>query len=158
MAAMDSTATSVLTDANRSTRLDSVQAPIVLPLRRGVLIADDDASIRLLLETALNQHGFTVWAASDGKEALDLYEHHRRDIALVLLDVRMPVLDGPQTAAVLRRLEPGLTLCFMSGHSGDYSLEQLLKLGAACIFEKPFSMTEAVETIEYLTQHTAVKK
>jgi CheY-like chemotaxis protein len=120
------------------------------PGRRGVLVVDDDASIRLLLDVALRQRGFTVWKASDGEEALGLYRLHRDAIALVLLDVRMPVLDGPQTIAALRQLEPALCFCFMSGNSGDYTTEWLLKLGATCVFEKPFSLSKVVQTIEKL--------
>jgi len=114
---------------------------------------DDDASIRLLLEIALRERGFTVWKAANGQEALRLYRLYHREIALVLLDVRMPGLDGPETVATLRQVEPNLPFAFMSGHSGDYSLEQLKGLGPACIFEKPFELSEVVQTIEKVTEH-----
>jgi CheY-like chemotaxis protein len=123
---------------------------------RGVLVVDDDHSIRHLLDTALRQRGFTVWIASNGKEGLDLYRGHRHEIDLALLDVRMPVLDGPETAAALQELEPALCICFMSGHSGDYSSEQLLELGAVCVFEKPFRLAEVLQTIEQLTERSTV--
>jgi CheY-like chemotaxis protein len=47
-----------------------------------------------------------VWLAAGGQEALDLYQRHREAIDVVLLDVRMPGLDGPQTLAALRALNP----------------------------------------------------
>jgi CheY-like chemotaxis protein len=125
-------------------------------LPRGVLVVDDDASIRLLLDAALQQRGFTVWTACNGEEALNLYRNHRDAIALVLLDVRMPVLDGPQTLAVLRQWEPALTFCFMSGQSGDYSPEQLLALGAACVFEKPFRVADVQKTVEQLIERAVL--
>jgi CheY-like chemotaxis protein len=124
--------------------LHSTRAP-------GILVVDDDPSIRLLLDVGLRQRGFTVWKAANGEEALALYRLHRDAIALVLLDVRMPVLDGPQTVAALRQLEPRLSFCFMSGNSGDYTAERLLQLGAACVFQKPFSLTHVLETLEQLT-------
>src|SRR5207245_10560710 len=120
--------------------------------RRSILVVDYDPSIRLLLDVALRERGFTVWKACNGEEALELYRLHRDVIRLVLLDVRMPVLDGPQTVAALRELAPGLRFCFMSGNSGDYTAEQLLRLGAARIFEKPFPLTHVLETIEQLTE------
>jgi CheY-like chemotaxis protein len=125
-------------------------------LPRGVLVVDDDASIRLLLDAVLRQGGFAVWTAGDGEEALQLFERHRQAIGLVLLDVRMPILDGPQTVAILRQWEPTLTFCFMSGESGDYSPQQLLAQGAAGIFEKPFCVFEVQEKIEQLFKRGAL--
>src|SRR5262249_34606318 len=133
--------------------MDSCPAAAVLP--RGVLVVDDDASIRLLLDVVLRERGFAVWEASNGEEALDLYRLHRRNIGLVLLDVRMPVLDGPQTAVALRQREPGLRFCFMTGHSGDYSLDRLLELGAAFVFDKPFCLADVLQTIEQLIEPPA---
>jgi DNA-binding response OmpR family regulator len=121
-------------------------------LPRGVLVVDDDASILRLLDVALCERGFTVWKASNGKEGLSLYHLHRGDIALILLDVRMPVLDGPQSVAGLREVDPDVRFCFMSGHSGEYSHDHLLALGAACVFEKPFSLAEVLRTVEQLTR------
>jgi CheY-like chemotaxis protein len=157
VAALDTlcTTVSVAVDSERSTLLElapDAESPV---LPRGVLVVDDDASIRLLLDAALRQRGFTVWTACDGEEALRLYRRHRPGIALVLLDVRMPLLDGPQTVAVLRQWEPALTFCFMSGQSGDYSPQELLALGAACVFQKPFRVAEVQETVEQLTERAA---
>jgi CheY-like chemotaxis protein len=145
---------------------DPVQSPLIetrpvaadRALRRGVLIVDDDASIRLLLDVALRQRGFTVWKASNGEEALGLYRLHRDAIVLVLIDVRMPVLDGPHTVAALRQLEPALCFCFMSGNSGDYTLEWLLQSGAAFVFEKPFNLAEVLQTIEELTESATLAR
>ena len=68
----------------------------------------------------------------------------------------MPILDGPQTVAALRQWEPALTFCFMSGESGDYSRQQLLALGAACVFDKPFCVLEVQERIEQLSKQAAL--
>jgi CheY-like chemotaxis protein len=158
MAALNTfcTATSVAVELNRSARVELGPDAGSPALPRGVLVVDDDASIRLLLDAALRQRGFTVWTACDGEEALELYRLHRSAIALVLLDVRMPILDGPQTVAVLRQWEPALTFCFMSGQSGDYSPQQLLALGAACVFEKPFRIAEVQEIVEQLSERAAL--
>ena len=51
-------------------------------------------------------YGFTVWSAANGPAALEVYRRQQDDIAVVLLDVRMPGLDGPQTLAELQRLNP----------------------------------------------------
>src|SRR5215831_19005930 len=68
----------------------------------GVLVADDDHLVRVLVQLGLERDGVDVWLASSGKEAIQLYRTHRESIAVVLLDVHMPGLDGPATLDALR--------------------------------------------------------
>src|SRR3954470_11871134 len=70
--------------------------------RRGVLVVDDEECVRDVLDAMLRQQGFAVWLAADGWEALEVYRLHLAAIDLVLLDVRMPGLDGPATLTALR--------------------------------------------------------
>src|SRR5437879_4226089 len=63
----------------------------------GILIVDDQAHVRDVLSIGLRQEGFAVWLAANGREAFDLYRCRRADIDVVLLDMHMPVLNGPQT-------------------------------------------------------------
>jgi CheY-like chemotaxis protein len=113
----------------------------------GVLVVDDDPLIQGMLRTGLSRHGFEVWLASNGSEAIDLYRLHRRAIAVVLLDVRMPGLDGPQTLDALRRMNPAVEACFMSGETGCHHPSSLLKRGARCVFAKPFRLDNLVQTL-----------
>lgn len=110
--------------------------------RPGLLVVDDDESIRTLLRVALHQSGFTVWAAASAAEAVTLFRQHRDDIDAVLLDVRMPGTDGPQTLALLQKLRPGVRCCFMSGHIGAYTEQDLLERGAVRVIAKPFHLAE----------------
>jgi CheY-like chemotaxis protein len=138
--------------------VDLLQAPIqesdqsstAAVTTSGILVVDDEMAIRSMLEVALRQQGLAVWSASNGREALDLYQHHLKAVQVILLDVRMPILDGPHTLAALRELNPDIQCCFMSGHSGDYSHESLLQLGAAHVFFKPFKLTEVIHAVEEL--------
>jgi CheY-like chemotaxis protein len=116
----------------------------------GILVVDDEAPVRALLEAGLRQYGFTLWMAPDGYQALEIYRQHQDAIALVLLDVRMPGLDGPQTLARLRQIRPEVRCCFMSGHTGAYSEQGLLDLGAVHVFRKPFQLAELVQTLRWL--------
>jgi CheY-like chemotaxis protein len=110
-------------------------------------VAEDDETIRALLGTALREQGLPAWLARDGTEALDLFRRHRREIGAVLLDVRMPRLDGPATLAAIRKIDPQVPCCFMSGYSADYSEEELLALGAVRVFDKPFRLHEVLEVL-----------
>jgi CheY-like chemotaxis protein len=116
----------------------------------GILIADDMQSILTVLKCSLESRGFNVWLAMDGDDALDLYRQYRQEIDLVLLDVQMPGLNGPQTLVHLRRLDPDLVACFMTGNSGAYTEEELLECGVSCVFNKPFRPVEVADLLQRL--------
>jgi CheY-like chemotaxis protein len=118
----------------------------------GILVVDDDKILLALLQTTLQKNGFTVWLAASGREAIDIYERHRAQINVVLLDVRMPGLDGPRTLLELQRLDPAVPCCFMSGYSADYSQADLLSRGALYFFDKPFRMDEVVRVLVGLAE------
>ena len=106
----------------------------------GVLIVDDEDYVRSILQVALRHEGHTVWLAGDSREAFDLYRRHHESIDVVLMDVRMPGRDGPQTLAALQNLNPHIRCCFMSGNLGTYTEERLFDLGAVAIIPKPFHL------------------
>jgi CheY-like chemotaxis protein len=124
----------------------------VSPRQRCILVVDDDAAVRFLLDVALRHHGFAVWQAADGQEAVELYQQEGSEIDLVLLDVRMPRLDGPHTLAALMRLNPRVRCCFMTGNAGNYSEDGLLELGAARVFPKPFQLAEIAQALTQLVE------
>jgi CheY-like chemotaxis protein len=105
-----------------------------------VLVVDDEPAVISVLCYALRSHGFGVRQAADGQEALSVYRQHGPDIDLVLLDVRMPGMDGPQTLRALRDLDPDVRCCFMSGYAGGDDEAELLRLGAARVLAKPFRL------------------
>jgi CheY-like chemotaxis protein len=120
--------------------------------RPGVLVVDDEHFVRSILQLGLARSGFNVWLASNGQEAVDLYREHRADIGVVLLDVRMPGLDGPATLDALRHLNPDVLACFMSGDMGNYEPEDLRRGGPACAIAKPFHLDDLANILRLLTQ------
>ena len=113
----------------------------------GILVVDDEEGVRGVLEIGLRLQGFTVWTARSGQEGIDLYRRHRETIDLVLLDVRMPGLDGPRTLAALQEVEPRIPCCFMSGDVDSYADGQLRNLGAATVIWKPFDLAEVMQML-----------
>jgi two-component system, cell cycle sensor histidine kinase and response regulator CckA len=109
----------------------------------GILVVDDDSGVRSVLNKWLHRQGFDVWLAADGQEALDLFWRHHELIDVVLLDVGMPGLDGPQTASSLLQIKPRMRFCFMSGDPGGYTDQKLRELGALAVIAKPFRLAEA---------------
>ena len=112
-----------------------------------VLVVDDDDLVRQFLGTALRLSGFAVRLADGGHQAVAIYRDHGGDTAAVLLDVRMPGMDGPATLLALRALNPAVRCCFMSGYTEASIREELLALGAEAFFHKPFNMAEVTRAL-----------
>ena len=88
------------------------------PIRGGgelVLVVDDEPAIRTVAERLLQRFGYRVATASQGAEALDVFAAKRDEIAVVLTDMAMPVMDGPALIAALREIEPGIRIIGTSG-------------------------------------------
>jgi CheY-like chemotaxis protein len=120
------------------------------PRPRGVLIVDDLEAVRRMLNDRMRRHGFAVWLAADGSEAVELYRRHRDAIDVVLLDVQMPGRDGPETLAGLREINPGVVCCFMTGNPGRYTEQMLVDCRAAAVFRKPLPLREVAEQLARL--------
>ena len=110
---------------------DAEQKPVIL-------VVDDVMAIGMMLDLGLSQDGFAVRMATTGDEAIELYRKHHNEIALVLMDVQMPGMDGPATLATLQQINPKLKCCFMSGSTGRYTSQELLDTGAVHVVMKPF--------------------
>jgi CheY-like chemotaxis protein len=102
----------------------------------------------------MQTHGFAVWVAENSLAAVELYRRHHDAIDVVLLDVRMPIRDGPETLAALRELDPYICFYFMSGDLGKYSKENLLALGAVDLFCKPLRLRELAREFKRIATPT----
>ncbi|MBN6546348.1 ANTAR domain-containing response regulator, partial [Actinacidiphila bryophytorum] len=118
----------------------------VPPLTTRVVIAEDEALIRLDLKEMLEEEGYSVVGeAGDGETAVKLAEEHRPD--LVILDVKMPVLDGISAAERIagEKLAPVLMLTAFSQRE---LVERARDAGAMAYLVKPFSKSDLVPAIE----------
>ncbi|WP_310569879.1 ATP-binding protein [Gemmatimonas sp.] len=112
----------------------------------GVLLVDDDLAVRTTTRRLLERHGWRVLEAPDGEAALALFRAHRDQIALVLTDVRMPVMDGVQLALAVRRIVADFPVVFFSGYD---ELEQHAVEGidSVPLIAKPFSTSELLRVL-----------
>jgi CheY-like chemotaxis protein len=120
-----------------------------------LLVVDDEPAIGALLNVALRRQGFDVLVAASGQEALDVYRQRHETVALILMDVRMPGLSGPETLDFLRQIKPDVRCCFMTGYSGEYAEKDLLERGATFIFAKPFILAELTRILWQLLGYHA---
>ncbi len=121
----------------------------VSPKRHGttILLVEDDETMRSLTRQLLQQHGYTVLEADDGKSALDVVESRKGPIDLVLTDVVMRRMSGPELVERLHASHPDLKAVFMSGYTGELIAErEVLKRGIT-LLEKPFSRAALLNTI-----------
>ena len=93
---------------------------IIAPLRGNetVLLVEDEDAVRRIMSTVLKRQGYTVLEASTPIIALELFERHADDIALLLTDVVMPVMGGPALAQRMVAVRPALRVLFVSGYAG----------------------------------------
>jgi two-component system cell cycle sensor histidine kinase/response regulator CckA len=106
-----------------------------------ILLVEDDARVREPLQLALERHGYRVVAASNGDEALGAFASAQPRIELVVTDVVMPYMSGPQLVDELRQTHPGLPVLYVSGYP-ERSLELLNERGeegAWALLQKPFT-------------------
>jgi PAS domain S-box-containing protein len=84
-----------------------------------VLIVDDEASIRQITAQTLEAFGYRALVAGDGAEAIAVYAQHQHEIAVVITDMMMPVLDGPSMIQVLQRIKPNVRIIAVSGGTAN---------------------------------------
>jgi PAS domain S-box-containing protein len=114
--------------------------------RERILIVDDEPDIALILKLQLEDAGYETARAKDGGEALDLLK--REDFSLVLLDIKLPKLDGIQ---VLERLGPALqelAVVMMTAHGSEDVAVESMKKGALDYIAKPFSGEDMLKKVD----------
>ncbi len=121
-----------------------------------VLVVDDEFSIREMIKDSLEMYNYRVMLASDGMEAIALYDREWEQIAVVLLDMMMPNLHTPYIIRALQRINPAVKVVAMSGTSANESIVERYDLGA--FLTKPFMTTEMLSTLANLELNLKVDR
>jgi PAS domain S-box-containing protein len=121
----------------------------VSPKRQGttILLVEDDEIMRSLTRQLLKEHGYTVVEADDGKTALEWMESHPSPIDLLLTDVVMRNMSGPELVERLTVSNPALKVVYMSGYTGELMANREVLKPGVTLLEKPFSRTSLLNTI-----------
>lgn len=115
-----------------------------------ILLADDENMVRESCAEVLESMGYTVLQAEDGKQAVSVFEQHQDQIALVILDVVMPYLGGPQLAIRLQQVKPDLPVLFATGYDRESVLDPSMRMEHCEIITKPYLFKELGEMIQRL--------
>jgi CheY-like chemotaxis protein len=124
------------------------EAPAFLPSGEGelILVVEDEASVREVIQATLEAHGYRVMTASDGSEAVALYAQHQEEIQAVITDMAMPFMDGPSTIRVLQRINPQVKIIAISGMDYDRLLTDASE-NVKAFLPKPFTTKRLLRTL-----------
>ncbi len=121
--------------------------PAVLTGSETILVAEDEAELRRAAARVLARHGYRVLEAANGAEALAVARAHRREIALIVADVVMPVLGGPQLLRALRAEGDPVRILFTSGYAArDAQATQTLDPGLPFL-AKPWTIADLLRLV-----------
>ncbi len=128
-----------------------------------ILVIDDEPVLRLTFKHLLEDKGYRVWVAENGREGMEVF--HRHPIDLVITDIVMPELDGFATIELLRSEAPTLPIIAMSAVADEREMQRSLTDPAFCCVSKPlnhrvlFSLVRAIlvpsPSVETVREHSS---
>ncbi|MGA9042815.1 MAG: response regulator [Terriglobales bacterium] len=123
-----------------------------------VLLVEDEAALRMLAAESLKRLGYSVLQAGNGLEALKIAEQHPGKIDIVVTDVVMPRMGGPELVEKLRAQRAEIGVIFMSGYTETAVIENATVSSGAFLLNKPFSTELLARKISELQQRSAANK
>ena len=104
-----------------------------------VLVVEDDAQVRAVVLSILRRAGYVLLEANSAAQAFSVVEHHSAEIQLLLTDVVMPGLSGPELARELKSRRPRLKVLCMSGYTEDAVLQHGILEAEMAFIQKPLT-------------------
>ena len=112
-----------------------------------VLVVEDEDTLRIAVSKMLRMRGFSVIEAIDGNAAVDLFRAHEPDIAVVLLDMTLPGLSGPEVFAELRRIRPDVKVILTTAYSQETTMTTVGGQQAWAFIRKPYQLNDLVRLL-----------
>jgi PAS domain S-box-containing protein len=113
-----------------------------------ILLVEDDEMFGSLTRQMLEEHGYRVLSAKDGKSALDTVEANDGSVKLVLTDVVMRGVSGPELVTRLKKSHPGIRVVYMSGYTGELIADRDVLESGITLLEKPFTRASLLKAID----------
>jgi len=120
-------------------------------MARSILVVDDERTLRETLAEGLEEEGFVVFQAADGREAVEAFRRHHPD--LILLDLMLPELSGTEVCRIIRA-ESGVPILMLTAKSAEIDKVVGLELGADDYVTKPFSFRELLARVRALLRRS----
>lgn len=113
-----------------------------------VLLVEDEEIVRKLCRQVLETCGFKVIEASNGIEALEIYENQAEEIDILMTDIVMPKMGGKELAERIREISPDMLILFMSGYPNDQGTREGLSEADVNYLQKPFTINTLTEKLK----------
>ena len=113
-----------------------------------ILVVEDNDLVRSLQQQALTEAKYNTIAASDGKEALNIFKERHAQIDLVVLDVMLPEMNGRDCLMELKRINPEVKVIILTGSDSNAELNLEIKPHVREFLTKPFRMSRLLEAVE----------
>ena len=114
--------------------------------KKAVLFVDDEEMVLKVGSLMLQKLGYSVLTASKGQEAIEILKENK--VAFVILDMRMPGMNGYALYPQLKKIQPKVKILLASGYAGDHSEKGLISIGFDGFIQKPFDLKQLSEKIE----------
>ena len=118
--------------------------------KKSILLADDEAAVRAVASAMVSRLGYGVLEAENGETALGLFRENRDDIACIVLDLSMPVMDGNTFMKNLREESYTVPVILTSGYSRNARIDEILKEDTNRFLQKPYSFSDLKQTMAEL--------
>jgi two-component system, cell cycle sensor histidine kinase and response regulator CckA len=115
-----------------------------------ILIVDDEPLIRYIIQTTLENYNYQTLVAENGSEAISIYSQNRDRIALAIVDMMMPAMDGLTVMRTLKKIEPNIQAIAISGSVIEDRVERILETGFKAFLAKPFTNQDLLTTLTSL--------
>jgi DNA-binding NtrC family response regulator len=112
------------------------------------MVVDDEESIRTITRMVLEEFGFKVITAKDGKDAVEKFKKHHTEIDMVILDLIMPHLSGDEVYREMRRISPDIKVVLSSGYSERDVISKFAGKKIMGFLQKPFKADELLSKIK----------
>ena len=113
-----------------------------------ILVVDDEEIVRSIAKRVLERQGYTVILAEDGKAAVEALVQWKAEIALVLLDMTMPVMSGEEAFREIRMLSPDVRVVLSSGYNEVEAIRRFTNKGLAGFIQKPYTSVDLARKVK----------
>jgi PAS domain S-box-containing protein len=124
---------------------ESMQMKMVNKLR--VLMVEDEEILRVMFAEMLDSVGMQYFEAHNGRQAVEIYRQHWKQIDLVILDMVMPEMNGPDTFRAMKEINPDVKALLSTGYSLNSEVQAILDEGVAGFIQKPYTKRDLIEKI-----------
>jgi len=115
-----------------------------------VLVVDDEEVVRRVVKSMLERHGYKALLAEDGLQAVEILEQMRDEIALIILDLTMPVMNGEEALRRLKLINPDVPILLSSGYNEMEAIQRFAGKGLAGFIQKPYTSARLAEKLRSL--------